>query len=193
MAKDVSPLRLGIQPVCGPQVPGDTAQVRDWETAKAAHCSHKVKAPAGPKGAADWAPLLHRHLHYYSQGSKPLRHLRTSWKMPPGTPRNREWGLWEGGAPCLGHCATTSRGTRSKTEPSLLMGSHLCLQAYETCSELGLWNKVIDIFNIHKEWKMDDLIWVTLGQKGSIFNLQEQMCFSVQMLKRHKTIRLTTM
>lgn len=39
-----------------------------WETAEDACCSHKFRAPEGPKGAADRASLHHRRLHYYKQG-----------------------------------------------------------------------------------------------------------------------------
>lgn len=49
---------------------------------------------------------------------------------------------------------------------------------------IQLYNRYIKYtynFNMHKEWKMFYLIWVTLGQKASIRNLQEKMYFLVQM------------
>ena len=83
-----------------------------WETAEAARCSHKFRAPEGPKGASDSASLHHRHLHYYNQGRWTVRvPLDPLWNAP----RNPEkWGVGTLGGRGLRHFAITSRCTSSR-------------------------------------------------------------------------------
>lgn len=62
-----------------------------------------------------------------------------------------------------------SRALVYEAKPSVPAGCHLYLQAQELRANSGYPRERVQVCNIHKEWKMHDFIWATLGQKASIF------------------------
>lgn len=171
-----------FSPSVDPGSPGDVAKIGQLEASQG--CS--LFSQGQGSGAAQFH---HRPLHYDRRGGgQPEGAVTSRVKHPQETP---EIGSWDFGRD-MSETVPAPPGTHvHETEPLLSMGSHSHPQTRETCGELTSQNKVIDAFNIHKEWELYDSIWGSPGQKASTFHLQEQMCFSVQTLERRGANRWT--